>query len=150
MEKWPITNQRSFWTTLPLVWGTRWHGCWGRGFLRYPSSRVAGWSRSIISETSSSWGTTGRTSLHFQFHNALTHNCCDDRCYRYIFRNAQKVGLQELGPRLTLKLRSLQRGTFDSKHEYIWIHKVGGATQNVYNYLPTTTISLCCRENAWM
>lgn len=46
---------------------------------------------------------------------------------RYIFRNAQKVGIQELGPRFTLKLRSLQRGTFDSKYgEYIWIHKVGG------------------------
>ena len=44
---------------------------------------------------------------------------------RYIFRNAQKVGLQELGPRLTLKLRSIQKGTFDSKYgEYIWVHKV--------------------------
>ena len=47
--------------------------------------------------------------------------------FRYIFRNAQKVGLQELGPRITLKLRSLQRGTFDSKYgEYIWLHKVSG------------------------
>ena len=44
---------------------------------------------------------------------------------RYIFHNAQKVGLQELGPRITLKLRSLQSGTFDSKHgEYVWLHKV--------------------------
>ena len=33
--------------------------------------------------------------------------------------------MQELGPRFTLKLRSLQKGTFDSKFgEYIWIHKV--------------------------
>ena len=33
--------------------------------------------------------------------------------------------MQELGPRFTLKLRSLQRGTFDSKHgEFIWIHRV--------------------------
>ena len=47
------------------------------------------------------------------------------RVRRYIFRGAEKVGLQELGPRLTLKLRSLQKGTFDSKHgEYIWVHKV--------------------------
>ncbi|CAI8035477.1 Ribosome production factor 1 [Geodia barretti] len=46
------------------------------------------------------------------------------RHHRYIFRGAEKVGLQELGPRLTLKLRSLQEGTFDSKHgEYIWVHK---------------------------
>jgi ribosome production factor 1 len=45
------------------------------------------------------------------------------RHYRYIFKNAKKVGLQEIGPRFTLKLRSLQKGTFDSKFgEYIWIH----------------------------
>ena len=44
---------------------------------------------------------------------------------RYIFKNQKKAGLQELGPRFTLKLRSLQRGTFDSKFgEYEWIHKV--------------------------
>ena len=44
---------------------------------------------------------------------------------RYIFKNSKKAGLQELGPRFTLKLRSLQRGTFDSKFgEYEWIHKV--------------------------
>ena len=35
------------------------------------------------------------------------------------------MGLQEIGPRFTLKLRSLQKGTFDSKFgEYEWIHKV--------------------------
>ena len=50
-----------------------------------------------------------------------------NRCFlhRYIFKNHKKAGLQELGPRFTLKLRSLQRGTFDSKYgEYEWIHKV--------------------------
>lgn len=32
--------------------------------------------------------------------------------------------LQELGPRFTLKLQSLQKGTFDSKFgEYEWVHK---------------------------
>ncbi|XP_005993908.1 ribosome production factor 1 [Latimeria chalumnae] len=46
------------------------------------------------------------------------------RFHRYIFKNEKKVGLQELGPRFTLKLRSLQKGTFDSKYgEYEWIHK---------------------------
>ncbi|XP_072918632.1 ribosome production factor 1 [Hemitrygon akajei] len=46
------------------------------------------------------------------------------RFHRYIFRNEKKVGLQELGPRFTLKLRSLQKGTFDSKYgEYEWVHK---------------------------
>ena len=47
------------------------------------------------------------------------------RHHRYIFRNAQKVGIQELGPKFTLKLRSLQKGTFNSKFgEYEWVHKV--------------------------
>lgn len=46
------------------------------------------------------------------------------RQHRYVFRNTEKVGLQELGPRFTLKLRSLQKGTFDSKFgEYEWVHK---------------------------
>ncbi|NXW26679.1 RPF1 factor, partial [Phaetusa simplex] len=46
------------------------------------------------------------------------------RFHRYIFKSEKKVGIQELGPRFTLKLRSLQKGTFDSKFgEYEWIHK---------------------------
>ncbi|XP_007944379.1 ribosome production factor 1 [Orycteropus afer afer] len=46
------------------------------------------------------------------------------RFHRYIFKSEKKVGIQELGPRFTLKLRSLQKGTFDSKYgEYEWIHK---------------------------
>lgn len=44
---------------------------------------------------------------------------------RYIFKNEEKVGLQELGPKFTLKLRWLQKGAFDTKFgEYEWIHKV--------------------------
>ncbi|XP_076583194.1 ribosome production factor 1 [Chaetodon auriga] len=46
------------------------------------------------------------------------------RFHRYIFKNEKKVGIQELGPRFTLKLRSLQKGTFDSKFgEYEWVLK---------------------------
>ncbi|XP_030852522.1 ribosome production factor 1 [Strongylocentrotus purpuratus] len=46
------------------------------------------------------------------------------RHHRYVFKDNKKVGLQELGPRFTLKLRSLQKGTFDSKFgEYEWVHK---------------------------
>jgi len=46
------------------------------------------------------------------------------RHHRYIFKNKEKVGLQELGPRFTLKLRWLQKGAFDTKFgEYEWIHK---------------------------
>ena len=43
---------------------------------------------------------------------------------RYEFKNEKKCALRELGPRFTLKLRSLQKGTFDSKTgEYEWIRK---------------------------
>lgn len=46
------------------------------------------------------------------------------RHHRYQFRNEKRAGLQELGPRFTLKLRSLQKGAFDSKYgEYEWVHK---------------------------
>ena len=63
---------------------------------------------------------TQRVSLMADFFSFFLHVCL-----RYIFKNQKKAGLQELGPRFTLKLRSLQRGTFDSKFgEYEWIHKV--------------------------
>ena len=46
-------------------------------------------------------------------------------CHSYQFRNAKRVGLQELGPRFTLRPRYLQKGTFDSKNgEYYWMFKV--------------------------
>ena len=42
-----------------------------------------------------------------------------------MFKNSAKIGLQEAGPRFTLKLWSLQHGTFDSTTgEYIWLHNV--------------------------
>jgi len=38
--------------------------------------------------------------------------------------DGKKVGLKEIGPRFTLKLRTLQKGTFDSKYgEFEWVHK---------------------------
>ncbi|KND01840.1 rRNA-binding ribosome biosynthesis protein RPF1 [Spizellomyces punctatus DAOM BR117] len=46
------------------------------------------------------------------------------RRHRYIFRDGERCDLQELGPRFTLKLRWLQKGTFDTKYgEYEWMHK---------------------------
>jgi len=46
------------------------------------------------------------------------------RFHRYIFENKQFVRLQELGPRFSMKLRTLQRGTFDKqKGEYEWFYK---------------------------
>lgn len=46
------------------------------------------------------------------------------RHHRYIFDNKEKSRIQELGPRFTLKLRWLQKGTFDTQTgELEWIHK---------------------------
>lgn len=47
------------------------------------------------------------------------------RQHRYIFEEEfQKVRLQELGPRLTLKLKWISAGTFDKKHgEMEWVHR---------------------------
>jgi len=51
------------------------------------------------------------------------------RHHRYIFEQKEERGqvsarLQELGPRFTLRLKSLQLGTFDTQHgEYEWKHK---------------------------
>lgn len=46
------------------------------------------------------------------------------RHHRYIFKNeGQKIALQEVGPRMTLKLRSLQEGAFEvknSKFEFLY------------------------------
>ncbi|CAH0548158.1 unnamed protein product [Brassicogethes aeneus] len=45
------------------------------------------------------------------------------RHYKYGFdENGKRARLKELGPRFTLKLKSLQKGTFDSKYgQYEWI-----------------------------
>ena len=62
--------------------------------------------------------------------------CAVCRHHRYIFEEKEKrdpgekqksrrvvARLQELGPRFTLKLRSMQKGTFDSKHgEFEWLY----------------------------
>lgn len=46
------------------------------------------------------------------------------RRHRYIFKDSERVNLQELGPRFTLKLQWLQRGTFDTKSgDFEWIRK---------------------------
>ncbi|KAF7724590.1 Ribosome production factor 1 [Apophysomyces ossiformis] len=45
------------------------------------------------------------------------------RRHRYVFRDTEKVGLQELGPKFTLKLRWLQKGTYKRDGEYEWMFK---------------------------
>ncbi|RCK62201.1 Ribosome production factor 1 [Candida viswanathii] len=42
------------------------------------------------------------------------------RRHRYIFRNEEKVGLQELGPQFTLKLRRMQKGV---RGDIVWEHR---------------------------
>lgn len=57
-----------------------------------------------------------------------------------MFKNSAKVGLQEAGPRFTLKLKSLQHGTFDSKTgEYIWLHNVS-LKQLEYTFIVYNTV----------
>ncbi len=42
-----------------------------------------------------------------------------------MFKNGERVDLQESGPRFTLKLKWLQKGTFDVKNgDYEWVMKV--------------------------
>ncbi|KAL6050011.1 Ribosome production factor 1 [Balamuthia mandrillaris] len=46
------------------------------------------------------------------------------RFHRYIYQGEKKVRLQEIGPRFTLKLRSLQHGTFDPVFgKFEWVYK---------------------------
>lgn len=46
------------------------------------------------------------------------------RVHRYIFDSMKAVRIQEMGPRFTLRLTSLQSGTFDTKFgEYEWFRK---------------------------
>ncbi|KAH8549460.1 anticodon-binding protein [Umbelopsis sp. PMI_123] len=45
------------------------------------------------------------------------------RRHRYVFKDTERVGLQELGPKFTLKLKWLQKGTYDRNGEYEWIFK---------------------------
>ncbi|OZJ03793.1 hypothetical protein BZG36_03003 [Bifiguratus adelaidae] len=63
----------------------------------------------------------------FQGRQAATfHNQRDFiffRRHRYIFKDVEKVGLQELGPRFTLKLKWLQKGAWDKTADYEWLFK---------------------------
>ncbi|KAN0012417.1 hypothetical protein ACTFIV_004476 [Dictyostelium citrinum] len=46
------------------------------------------------------------------------------RQHRYIFESKEEANVQELGPRFTLKLKSLQKGSFNtSTGEYIHLHQ---------------------------
>ena len=55
------------------------------------------------------------------------------RRHRYIFNTTEKVSLQELGPRFTLKLYAIQKGTYQVKDgEYLWIRKKGMNTRKSF------------------
>lgn len=59
------------------------------------------------------------------------------RRHRYIFDSMAKVRIQELGPRFTLRLKSLQNGLFDPKFgEYEWAYhkkEMGGRDRKMFN-----------------
>uniref|UniRef100_A0A452FRH4 Ribosome production factor 1 n=1 Tax=Capra hircus TaxID=9925 RepID=A0A452FRH4_CAPHI len=64
----------------------------------------------------------GNDPIVATFHNQ--QNYIIFGCHRYIFKSEKKMGIQELAPHFTLKLGSLQKGTFDSKYgEYECVHK---------------------------
>src|SRR5690349_16791867 len=62
-------------------------------------------------------------SLSYSFIYLLNFLFSILRRHRYEFRSSEKVGLQEIGPRFTLKLKWLQRGTYSRDGEYEWIFK---------------------------
>jgi len=58
------------------------------------------------------------------FHNQRDYIFFRHHRYQFKEKSKLKCGVHELGPRFTLKLRSLQKGTFDSKFgEYEFYHK---------------------------
>ncbi|CAF0958993.1 unnamed protein product [Brachionus calyciflorus] len=101
----------------------------GGGFTKHkPEIIMNNFNTRLGLQIGRSFATLFPTDPQYEGRHAITfHNQRDYiffRHHRYIFRNAQKVGLQELGPKFTLKLRSLQKGTFDKKFgEYEWVQK---------------------------
>ncbi|KAB0366303.1 hypothetical protein FD754_010459 [Muntiacus muntjak] len=71
----------------------------------------------------------------------------------YIFKSEKKVGIQELAPRFTLKLGSLQKGTFDSKYgEYEWVHKPWetNRSRRKFHLQRTEWVLMDCDEQAYL
>lgn len=73
------------------------------------SSRDDRWSRCITRETFSFSEDTGALPSHSSAVHSLIL-AADLLIRRYAFRSTEKVALQEIGPRFTLKLRSLRKG----------------------------------------
>eukprot|EP00667_Euglena_gracilis_P016143 EG_transcript_16860 len=59
------------------------------------------------------------------------------RRHRYIFDSMAKVRIQEMGPRFTLRLKSVQNGLFDTRFgEYEWAYhkkEMGGRDRKMFN-----------------
>jgi ribosome production factor 1 len=50
----------------------------------------------------------------------------------YMFKSGKRADLQEIGPRFTLKLKWLQKGTFDKEHgQREWEFKVINNNNNI-------------------
>jgi hypothetical protein len=79
-------------------------------------------SRNLATQQSRNLVTQQSRNLAMSSRTRNQHDYIFFRHHRYEFKNAEKVKLRELGPRFTLRLRSLQKGTFDSiTGEYEWI-----------------------------
>ena len=131
----PTTSQNWFWITSTLAWvclyvpdiqGFTFFNlqvillaeCLRPSFPRNPNLKDAEWSPSTTKETSSSFDTIG-SPPHLLQQPTLTF-----QQHRYVFVNDKKARLQEIGPRFTLKLKSLQKGTFSAHHgEFVWVYK---------------------------
>ncbi|CAH1762911.1 566_t:CDS:2 [Entrophospora sp. SA101] len=59
-------------------------------------------------------------SRWFQAYFLMCHSFKEDR---YNFQSKDKVELQEIGTKFTLKLKWLQKGTFNKNNEYEWMFK---------------------------
>eukprot|EP00056_Hartaetosiga_gracilis_P022044 m.27892 g.27892 ORF g.27892 m.27892 type:complete len:213 (-) comp9409_c0_seq1:707-1345(-) len=100
----------------------------GRATQHYPEVITNGFSTRLGKVVSRMFQSLFPQQPEFQGRSVVTFHTQRDfifvRRHRYVFRSNEKAGLQELGPRFTLKLMSLQKGTFDSKFgEYEFVAK---------------------------
>lgn len=83
-------------------------------YLHLPMSNVSDIVKDLSILQADSFCFALAVFAQFLYNNRL-HSCL---CHNFTY-------MQECGPRFTLKLISLQHGTFDTKGgEYEWVHKV--------------------------
>ena len=104
----PITGQNWFWIISKRDLDVKLDECSPQYFHKIQIFKDDKWWRFTIKETIYSSDSTDI--------NLGRLGCLDEKIDLNDFRNEKRCGLAELGPRFTLRLRSLQKGTFDSKY----------------------------------